>query len=102
LLAVAVLHTLNETRLDEAGIIPCYYQLAVSAYASTACNVLKSGNCFGYFLGPRGINLDSSGSSDSISVWPGWRKVDRSDWSVFLDKNRVLELSPIPRLGISD
>lgn len=100
--AVAVLYRLNGTRLDEAGIIPCYDQLAVSAYASTACNVLESGNCFDNFLGPRGINLDSSGSSDSISVWPGWRKVDRSDRGIFLDKNGMLKLSPISRLSVSD
>ena len=85
----------RETHLNQTTVIPGDDKLAVRTHATTACNILEARDRFCHLLGPGGVDLDPSGCSDSIAVGFGSREMDGGDWSILLDKDRVLELAPV-------
>lgn len=88
------------TYLNQASIISRHNKLSVPSYVPTPRNVFEPGDSFSNFLRPWCVYLDASGSGDGIAMWFGRGKVNGSDRSVFLDKDRVLELSPVSALGV--
>jgi hypothetical protein len=85
------------TYLNQTTVVPGDKQLSVVTNKATSRDVLKSRDGLGYFLYPRGIYMHSSSRCDRISMWFRVCEMDRSDGSVFLDKDRVFKRSPVAR-----
>ena len=83
------------THLYQSAIVSSYNKFTIWSDTSTACYVLEPWYCFGYFLGTRRVNLHSSRSSHGIPVWFGRWEVNRRDWGILFDEDRMLKLPPV-------
>jgi len=85
------------TYLYQTTVVPGDKQLSIVTNKAASRDVLKSRDGLGDFLYTRGIYMHSSSCCDRISIWFGVCEMDRSDGSVFLDKDRVFKRSPVTR-----
>jgi hypothetical protein len=85
------------TDLNQTTVVPSDEQLSIITNEAASRDILESRDCLCNFLCPRGVYMHSGSCGDRISMWFGEREVNRSDGSIFLDKDWAFERPPITR-----
>jgi hypothetical protein len=85
------------TYLNQTAVVPGDEQLSIVTNEAASRDVLKSRDGLGDFLYPRGVYMHSGSCCDRISMWFRVCEMDRSDGSIFLDKDWVFKRSPVTR-----
>lgn len=83
------------TYLNQAAIIPGNEQLSIVTNKAASCDIFESSDGLDDFLCPWGIYVHSRGCSDRIFMRFGECKMNRSNGSIFLDKDGAFERPPI-------
>lgn len=85
------------TDLNQTAVVPGNEQLPIVTNKATSRYIFEPRDSLGDFLCPRGIYMHSRRCSDRIFMWFRKCEMNRSNGSIFLDKNGAFERPPISR-----